>query len=110
MIHQRTPRTTVAVLVSVLGVATWAEDLSPTDEAALASRLRHQGVILPLEHVTRQARRLCPGILIDVDLHYEEEHQGYVYAIEMLDPAGRVRALELDATNGDLIEVEGGRD
>ena len=94
----------------VLGAASAAADLPPTDDAAIASRLRDQGIIMPLEQVAQQARRRCPGSLIDVELHYEEAHQAYVYAIEMLDLSGRVLELELDAPSGALIEVEGGTD
>jgi uncharacterized membrane protein YkoI len=76
------------------------------DEAELARRLRAEGAILPLDHFVRRAQALRPGGLIDARLHFEREHDTYVYEIYMLDQSGDLWEVEFDASGGDLIELE----
>ncbi|RON17426.1 peptidase [Pseudomonas frederiksbergensis] len=68
-----------------------------------ALRLRQQGVILPLEQLLQQALDRYPGAkLLEAEL--EENHDVYVYEVELLTSEGVVRELDLNATNGHLLK------
>lgn len=75
-------------------------------DADRARRLVQQGAILPLEEILPLVRAARPGTLIELELHYEREHDAHVYEMEILDADGRLWEVELDATTGTLIEVE----
>jgi uncharacterized membrane protein YkoI len=65
-------------------------------------RLRDEGRILSMSEVMRRVARIQPGQLLEAELDREDGR--YVYEIRILDPAGRVHELELDAASGVLIE------
>ena len=65
-------------------------------------RLCDEGRILSMSEVMRRAARIQPGQLLEAELDREDGR--YVYEIRILDPAGRVHELELDAASGALIE------
>ncbi len=68
-----------------------------------ALRLRQQGVIMPLEQLLKQALDRYPGSkLLEAEL--EEKHDVYIYEVELLTREGVVRELDLDATNGLLLQ------
>ena len=70
-----------------------------------ALRLRHEGLILPLESLLRQAMERHPGArLLEAEL--EEEDGIFVYEIELLTADGVARELELDARDGRLLKDE----
>jgi uncharacterized membrane protein YkoI len=79
---------------------------SEDDDARLARRLLADGAILPLSHFIDYARSLRAGVLIDAELHFETEHQAYVYEMHMLDAAGTVWEMEFDAATGRMLENE----
>ena len=77
---------------------------SADEDHELARKLRDAGTILALEDIVRQARAAKPGELLESEL---EQKQGrYIYEIEILDKAGQVWELKLDATTGRLISME----
>lgn len=65
-------------------------------------RLCDEGRILSMSEVMRRSALIQPGQLLDAELDREDGR--YVYEIRILDPAGRVHELELDAASGALIE------
>ena len=74
-------------------------------DQAEALRLRHEGLILPLESLLRQAMERHPGArLLEAEL--EEEDGIFVYEIELLTADGVARELELDARDGRLLKDE----
>ena len=74
------------------------------EDHELARRLRESGQILALEDIMTKARAIKAGELLETDL---EKKQGrYVYEIEILDQAGQVWELELDAATGKLMQME----
>lgn len=81
--------------------AAWADA-----DADRARRLVQQGAILPLEEILPLVRAAKPGTLIELELHYEGEHEAHVYEMEVLDAEGRLWEVDIDATTGELIEVE----
>jgi uncharacterized membrane protein YkoI len=70
----------------------------------LARKLRDAGAILPLEDVVRHARMAKPGELLETELEKKDGH--YIYEVEILDKAGQVWELKLDAASGRLIAME----
>ena len=69
-----------------------------------AQRLLESGAILPLETVLEKARSTQPGRILEVEL--EREGSRFIYEIELLDEAGVVWELELDAVSGELVKKE----
>lgn len=74
-------------------------------DAELARRLVESGRILPLEQLLERVQAVRAGVLLEAELDYEADHGGYLYEIELLDAAGRVWEIELDAETGELIEL-----
>jgi uncharacterized membrane protein YkoI len=74
------------------------------DDHALARRLSEAGQILPLEDIAARARTVKPGELLEADLEIKKGR--YVYEVEILDKAGQVWELKLDAASGQLIKME----
>jgi uncharacterized membrane protein YkoI len=74
--------------------------------ATITSRraLSQRGDILPLEKIAERARAEKRGKLIDIEL--EQKKGIWVYEAEILDDAGRVWELKLDARTGELLKME----
>jgi uncharacterized membrane protein YkoI len=89
------------LLIVLLPMAAQAD----APDAELARRLVESGRILPLEQLLERVRAIRAGVLLEAELEYESDHQTYVYEIELLDDAGQVWELELDAETGELIEL-----
>jgi uncharacterized membrane protein YkoI len=70
----------------------------------VARKLRESGQILPLEQIVERARAAKPGEIIETEL--EREQGRYVYEVEILDSAGQVWEVKLDARTGELLEIE----
>ncbi len=92
----------VALVLLLSSSSLAAHDLGP-DEAL---RLRHKGVIAPLEHVLGPAFERYPGSkLLDAELEeHEDRAVRYIYEIELLTADGVVREIELDARTGELLK------
>jgi uncharacterized membrane protein YkoI len=69
-----------------------------------ARRLMEAGTILPLETIVSKAQAVHPGRILEAEL--KEKHGGYYYEIELLDDAGRVWELSLDARTGRLLKKD----
>jgi uncharacterized membrane protein YkoI len=74
------------------------------EDHVAARKLRDAGDILPLEAIAERARRAKPGAILETELEFTRGR--YVYEIEILDEAGQVWELKLDAKTGDLITME----
>jgi uncharacterized membrane protein YkoI len=86
----------VAGTISLLAPAFAGSDLS---ERQIRELVR-QGRILPLERILERHREF--GRLLDLEV--EAEHGMIIYELEMLGRDGRVRELEIDAANGDILK------
>ena len=76
----------------------WSQASADTDQA-LARKLRAAGTILPLETIAAKA-----GELLEAEL--DHEHGRYIYEVEILDSAGQVWELKLDAGTAALLKLE----
>lgn len=89
--------------LSLLLAATPAASRDLDQDEAL--RLRHEGLILPLEQLLQRAMKRHPGArLLEAEL--EEEDGIYVYEIELITGDGVARELEFDARTGGLLKDE----
>ncbi|MEX2525101.1 MAG: PepSY domain-containing protein [Gammaproteobacteria bacterium] len=69
-----------------------------------ARKLKQAGSIMPLEDLLKAVRREYPGQVIEVEL--EEADGRFYYEIEVLADDGIVRELDVDATTGEILDVE----
>ncbi len=73
-------------------------------EAREVHKLKESGDIMSLESLLKMVRRDYPGRVIEVEL--EDEDGRYVYEMEIVDEAGSVWEIHLDADTGELLERE----
>lgn len=102
---QPNPITASAALM-LAGSLLLAATLAPAAEVPQQTlrQLRESGQILPLEKISAAAKAIKPGEILETEL--ETKPGGYVYEVEILDTAGAVWELKLDAATGKLIEME----
>ena len=82
-----------------------AMNLSAGEDHRLARGLLESGRILPLEQLLEKIRPQFPGGRV-LEVELEQEDDGIVYEIELLDPQGRVWELEVDAVTGEPLKRE----
>ncbi|NEV60815.1 PepSY domain-containing protein [Thiorhodococcus minor] len=97
-----------ALLIATLGIlalfTTARLDADVRVDHDDVKRLRESGKILPMTQVLEVATRIQPGHLVEAEL--EPNHHGYRYEIKILDAAGHLHELEIDASTGILIDKE----
>jgi len=74
------------------------------DDSQRARLLQQQGNILPLEQIIQSAMAIKSGQILETEL--DDEDGRYLYELDILDQHGQVWELELDASTGELIELE----
>jgi uncharacterized membrane protein YkoI len=79
----------------------WADEDRSYDRARRASE---RGEILPLSEVLAQVRERSPGRVLEAEL--EREHGLWVYELKILDPAGRLLEVSVDARTGQPLGRE----
>jgi len=92
---------TAASLGILLGLS---PNSQASDDREAARQLQQAGEILPLETILQKARAVRPGRVLEVE--FETKRQRYIYEIEILDEAGVVHELKLDARSGELLKIE----
>ncbi len=70
----------------------------------LSRRLMEKGEILPLQKALGHIEVERSGRILEVEL--ESEGGRHVYKIELLGDGGRVWEYKLDATTGEVLELE----
>ncbi len=97
----------VLLVIAPLAIAlVWftVQPISAGESPATARKLSASGQILSLEKITKAAKALKPGEILETEL--ERKHGAYVYEVEILDDKGLVWELKLDAKTGKLIKME----
>lgn len=94
----------VAISVSLLVAGMSTTSRASDDDREAARKLLQSGEILPLETILQKARALQPGQVLEVE--FETKRGRYLYELEILDEAGVVYELKLDARNGELVKRE----
>jgi uncharacterized membrane protein YkoI len=94
------PSIALSILVMMFAVQSAHSEESP----ATARKLSASGQILSLEKITKAAKAIKPGDILETEL--ERKHGLYVYEVEILDNKGLVWELKLNAKTGKLIKME----
>jgi uncharacterized membrane protein YkoI len=95
--------TLLAVALTLLCIS--AISFVNADESQLTARkLSEAGLILPLEKISKAAKSIKAGQILEAEL--ELEKGVYIYEIEILDNNSQVWELNLDAKTGKLIKLE----
>ena len=84
-----------------LRVHDWEDEDRSHDRARRATEA---GEILPLAQIYERARREIPGRVLEAEL--EGSHGRWIYELKILDPAGRLYELHLDAASGRILGRE----
>ncbi|MDP2153943.1 MAG: PepSY domain-containing protein [Methylotenera sp.] len=69
-----------------------------------ARQLLSAGEILPLEKITKLAKEIKPGKVLETEL--EQKKGILIYEVEILDAHSQVWEVKLDAKTGKLIKLE----
>jgi len=72
-----------------------------------ARRAMESGEILHLAEILERIRPHAPGRILHTEL--EHEHGQWVYELKLLDPQGRLYALDVDARDGAILRRWEGR-
>ena len=81
-------------------------DIQAGHERAREARLR--GEIRPIAEILHHIGEQIPGQVIGLELE-REKHAGqpvWIYEIKILTPDGRRLEVEVDARNGEILELE----
>jgi len=92
------------VSAAALGAAILSIPVRAGEDPAAIRTLQASGKILSLEKISAAAKAIKPGDILETEL--EQKQGSYVYEVEILDAAGKVWELKLDAQNGKLIKME----
>ncbi len=71
-------------------------------EQEMAYQALQRGEILPLAQILTMSQRYVPGEVIKIEL----DQGKLIYKLRVLPADGRVRKLDLDARNGQLIKLD----
>lgn len=69
-----------------------------------ARQLLSAGKILPLEKITKLAKAIKPGEVLETELEFKKGI--HIYEVEILDTNSQVWEIKLDAKTGKLIKLE----
>jgi uncharacterized membrane protein YkoI len=94
----------ITALLGILLLAVTAVPAVADDDHVNARKLRESGEIMPLEKIIERARAEKPGEVLETEL--EQKNGGYMYEVEIVDAAGQVWEIKLDAKTGKLIKIE----
>ena len=90
---------TCAAFLSLGSGALLADDDVRLDEA---NALIEQGTIMNFEELNQKALSVQPGTITDTDL--DKVYGRYVYQVEILDGQGQEWDVDMDASNGEVLE------
>jgi len=97
----------VLAAITLAGTAPDARAGDPDKDARELAAIREavkNGELLPLPRILELALAKVPGDVVKTKL--ESEHGRLIYEVKVLTETGRVREVELDARNGEVLKVE----
>lgn len=106
-----TNRTPLRLSIQLLALATlllssplWADKRGEMEDYQRARQLVAEGLILPLETILKRAE-ISPGWkLLEVEL--EQEHDRWIYELEILKEDGEVIEVLYDAQSGNYLGID----
>ncbi|MES2546428.1 MAG: PepSY domain-containing protein [Pseudomonadota bacterium] len=93
-----------SIALSILLVLFATQAVHSEESPATARKLSASGQILSLEKITKAAKAIKAGEILETEL--ERKHGLYIYEVEILDAKGLVWELKLNAKTGKLIKME----
>lgn len=90
----------VASIVAIFGMS----NVTAQEDHVLARKLQESGQILSFEKIAEHARAVKAGEILETELELKKGR--YIYEVEILDKAGKVWELKLNAKTGELIKME----
>jgi uncharacterized membrane protein YkoI len=78
--------------------------MADDEDHELARRLLEDGRIRPLVEIIEAVRAKVPGEILEIE--FDTESGRYIYKLKLLSPGGQVQEVEVDATNGQIGEIE----
>ena len=94
----------ISKLILVGLFITFSLSLYADDDHEDAKRLVESGEILALEDVLKNARKIQPGKILEVELETKKGKK--IYEIELLNSDGIVFELKFDAKTGNHLSTE----
>ena len=85
-------------------LSAWPDDNRHEEDHDEALRLKQSGEILPLETILENARQHHDGKVLEVEL--EKKRGNLIYEIKILDGAGVLWEMKINAINGQVISEE----
>ena len=107
MTNSRMPFKLAPAITGLLGILMLGATAVPAvadDDHVNARKLRESGEIMPLEKIIERARAEKLGEVLETEL--DQKNGGYIYEVELVDDAGQVWEIKLDAKTGKLIKME----
>jgi uncharacterized membrane protein YkoI len=89
-----------ASIVAMFGMS----NVTAQDDHVLARKLQESGQILSFEKIAEHARAIKAGEILETELELKKGR--HIYEVEILDKAGKVWELKLNAKTGALIKME----
>lgn len=96
--------TAAALLLPAVVRSDSGEDEDHDHDHEQARQLRHEGKIVSLESIVKQAQSIKAGNILEIEL--KNADKSYLYEVEILDPDGKVWELLFDGATGKLIQTQ----
>lgn len=71
----------------------------------IARRALLEGRIKSLSEITKTVKPKLPGKILSVEIEVEDNGQ-IIYEFDVIDPAGRLYEVEVDAATGEILKIE----
>jgi len=99
MNKQRLLQIALAMIVALSNARAIASSEMDHDKAR---RALESGQILPLRAILEKIELQYPGQVLEIEL--EEKHQHWIYELKILQPAGKLIKLKVDASNATILK------
>jgi uncharacterized membrane protein YkoI len=100
-------RRLAAGLVAAISIASLAHagDDDDARDQDLARKALLEGRILSLSEITEKATPNLPGTILGVELEVEDGNR-IVYEFKVVDSAGRLKEVDVDAATAEILSIE----
>lgn len=95
----------LAVAQAALAPAPAARAGDDVRDQEIARKALLEGRIRPLAEITEMVKPKLPGSILGVELEVEDGGR-IVYEFDVVDPAGRLMEVEVDAASGNIVAIE----
>lgn len=102
------PRLFNAILAAFAGLVLLVPAAHADDDArdqALARKALLEGRIQSLADITAKVKTKLPGTILGVELEVEDDGR-FVYEFDVVDSAGRLKEVDVDAATGEILSIE----